>query len=398
MDNFVGKSVGNYQIVEIGSQNDTSTTYKGFQPGMNRFVMVQFSKSQDPIQIYNFAQQTELMARIQHANILPVYDSGAAEGLAYRVLRFAEGGLLRDHLNEFREMNRAAALFSGITAGLEKIHEIGSIHGNLQPGAIYLDASNQALLTDFGATPQKGLTAGPFMSPEQIQGGIVDRRSDVYSLGVLLYTLLTGTTPPPGVVLSVRGRRPDLPESVEKIIFKAMAQSPDLRFQSVREFASALAVALQPAAPASIPAAAAPAYYGLPRKGTNWILVLLGVVVLAIIFYGAGSALGWWGGTEGSTVVQPGEPPVATVPAVGPPPTEPPAPAPTQLPESPVETVAPDTGVGTQMPAQPIEKPASGAGGIQLPAACSGGALTGGLVLLGGAARRRSSHVGSRRS
>ena len=78
------------------------------------------------------------------------------------------------------------------------------MHGNLEPGNIYLNQARQPLLTDFGLTKGAGTPITPYMSPEQVQGGIVDKRTDVYALGVLLYTMLVGTTPPAGVVVSPR--------------------------------------------------------------------------------------------------------------------------------------------------------------------------------------------------
>ena len=372
MFNFIGKTVGNYQIVEPSSENDATTTFKGFQPGMNRFVLVQFLRSQDPGQTRNFSQQTELMARLQHANIMPVFDSGMAEGFAYRVLRFAEGGLLQDRLNQYRELNRAASLFAGIAAGLESIHQLGTIHGNLQPGAIYVDAAGQPLLTDFGTSPRGGTPVSPFMSPEQIRGGVVDRRSDIYSLGVLLYQVLAGVTPPPGVVLNVRASRPDVPESVERVILRAMAQSPEARFQSAQEFGAALSVALQPGVLPSMPATVStPAYYApppAPRGGTNWFLILLGVVIVGAICIGAGWMLGWWGNATGPVASEPVAP-VPTEPIQEAPPTEPP--------------LAP-----TQMPDAPIENPPPAGGGVQLPETCNVGGLAGGLVLLGSGMKR----------
>ena len=99
-------------------------------------------------------------------------------------------------------------MISGVVAGLEKIHAQGYVHGNLEPGNIYLDEGGVPLLTDFGLPKPPGAPLTPYMSPEQSQGGIVDRRTDVYALGVLLYEMLTGETPPPGVVVSPQGQTP----------------------------------------------------------------------------------------------------------------------------------------------------------------------------------------------
>ena len=225
MADFIGKTLGQYQITELTKDTISSLIYKGFQPSMNRYVTVSVLKSQDSAAQQAFKQQNELLAQIQHPNILPIYDSGQAEGQIFRVLRYAEGGVLQDHLMQYYESRAAAGLTSGIVAGLEKIHAQGLVHGNLEPGNIYLDEARQPLLTDFGLPRAIGIPLTPYMSPEQVQGGIVDKRTDVYALGVLLYAIVTGQIPPPGVVISPRAIRPDLPESVEKVIFKAMAKT-----------------------------------------------------------------------------------------------------------------------------------------------------------------------------
>jgi len=87
-------------------------------------------------------------------------------------------------------------MMAGIVSGLEQIHAQGYVHGNLQSGNIYLGEGGVPLLTDFGLPKAPGAPLTPYMSPEQIQGGIVDRRTDVYALGVLLYELLVGRQPP----------------------------------------------------------------------------------------------------------------------------------------------------------------------------------------------------------
>ena len=372
MSDLIGKTLGQYQIVELIQDVGTALVYKGFQPSMNRFVTVKVLKSQDPLLVQAFTQQNELLAQIQHPNILPIYDSGQAESLVYRALRYAEGGVLQNHLMQYYNLEIAIGLMSGIVAGLEKIHAQGLIHGNLQPGNIYLGEAGQPLLTDFGLPKTAADPITPFMSPEQVQGGIVDKRSDVYALGVLLYVLATGATPPAGVVVSLRAKRPDLSESVEKLIFKAMAQDPDARFQSVREFQNALFTALQPVVPVqamSQPQAYQPAPY---RRGTNWAAIILGILLVIILVGGAGLILGWWGNqaSEPGTAI-PIEPPVE-------------APPPTQLPEIPEIPVEPPTEA-------PITPPEDGSPS-QLPEVCNSIIGAGGIVILGGvlAVQKRS--------
>ena len=210
MVDLQGKTIDQYQVIELINETDRELIYKGFQPNTNRYVALAVLKSQASYDVQTFTQQTELLAQIEHPNILPIISSGIAEGHAYRALRYSENGVLRDHLFAYRDPRQAAGLIAGIVAGLEKIHAQGTVHGNLKPDNIYLEDAGHPLLTDFGLPQSSGTSLTPYLSPEQTQGGLVDRRTDVYALGVLLYTMLTGEAPPPGVVVSLRAKRPDL--------------------------------------------------------------------------------------------------------------------------------------------------------------------------------------------
>jgi serine/threonine-protein kinase len=372
MSELIGKTIDQYQIVELIEETGDSWTYKGFQPSMNRYVAFEVIKSHDPVKVSAFNQQNVILAQIQHANIMPILDSGSAEGLAYRVLPFIENGVLCDHLFEYYDSRKAAGLISGVAAGLEKIHAQGYVHGNLESGNIYLEAGGVPLLTDFGLPKSPNAPLTPYMSPEQTQGGVVDRRTDVYALGVLLYEMLTGETPPPGVVVSLRAKRADLPESVEKVIFKAMAQNPNSRFQSAGEFQAALAAALRPVIPASTsttnPAAQEAAPPPPVQKKTNWAAIILGTILVIVICGGIVLLFNWLSNQDGGTPVEPTSPPAEIIPTREPEPTE--EPAPTEEPEA---TQPPDV-------ENPIEPPD---GGVTLPEVCNSGGFAGGFFLLG---------------
>jgi serine/threonine protein kinase len=386
MTDLIGKTIDQYQIIELIKETDHDLIYKGFQPNMNRYVAIKVIKSQDPFAVQAFTQQNELLAQIEHPNILPILDSGQVENYAFRVLRYVEGGVLRDHLFEYYDPRKAAGLISGIVVGLEKIHAQGYVHGNLEPGNIYLDEGGVPLLTDFGLPKAPAAPITPYMSPEQTQGGIVDRRTDVYALGVLLYEILTGEAPPPSVVVSPRAKRPDLPESVEKVIFKAMAQNPEARFQSAREFQNALSAALQPVVPvqASVPMEQSPSQPSAPPppapKRTNWAAIILGIVLVIVICGGTVLFFSWWSNRDGDDVaLEPTSPPVEIVPTDEPPePTQPPDP--TQPPEEPQPTDSPE---------EPGEPP-------ELPEICNSTGFIGGFFLLGSILtirkRKRSKH------
>jgi serine/threonine-protein kinase len=383
---LLGKTIGQFQIVEFTGESEDTLVYKGFQPSTNRYVMVKALKPsamRDQARVDQFLQQAELVAQIQHPNILPVYDSGREEDVVYQVSQYIEKGTLGEHLYEFSDPRKALNLMAGISEGLDAIHALGYVHGSLMPSNIYLDDGNRPLLTDFGFPQQAGRPITPYLSPEQVQGGVVDRRSDIYAMGVLLYEMLVGETPPAGVVVSARAKRPDLPEAVDRVILKAMAQNPDQRFQTAVEFRDALDAALRPVAPPAQPTQAqyqqpAPAPAPAPaKKGTNWVAVILGGILIVVLCIAAYQIVpGLIGDQETPTE----EPPVeATAP---PAPTEPPL-EPTQPPE-----VQPTQPPGeTPEIEQPIELP-EGGGGI-LDDLCGSIGFIGGAVIFAGVLRFR---------
>jgi len=376
MSEYLGKTIGEYQLVELAAEDENTMVFKGFQPSTNNYVLVTALKphvARDAANVQRFLQAAQLATQMHHPNILPVYASGQAEGLTYRVTSFIEGGTLRENLSLFQESNAMLQLINQVIAALEYIHAQGYVHGNLKSSNVYLNAQRSPLLSDIGVTVMSGIMPDAYVSPEQVQGGIVDKRSDVYALGVLLYEVLVGETPPSGMVVSLRAKRPDLPESIERVILKAMAQNPDQRFQSAAEFQTALQTAVQsPAQAETLPSTPAPAVSQNMQvsqpKGTNWTAIILGVLLVVVICGGFSIfVLPRLMAGQGSDVVQPtAEQPLPTQPEIPPvqpteaPPTEQ---APEQLPE--------------QLPEVPAEPPSGG-----LPDICGSIGGVGGLVLV----------------
>jgi serine/threonine protein kinase len=303
---------------------------------------------------------------------MPLFDSGEENGFLYRVMEYVAGGVLHDHLYEYYEPGRAAVLINGIVAGLEQIHSQGYVHGNLMSSNIYIREGMHPLLADYGVPKGPADQLTPYMSPEQIRGEVVDKRTDVYALGVLLYEMLIGETPPAGVVASPRAKRPDLPEVVEKLIFKAMAQDPGARFQSSVEFRNALSAALQPVVPAAVPPPVQTPQPVQPQpvpqpppKKTNWAAIILTLILIIVICGGIALVVGYLTGDQtpseptqapGITEVVPTNPPVQPTEEI---------PQPTQPPEEPGE------------PPDAVQLP-------ELPGTCGSVGFTGGILLLGG--------------
>ncbi len=214
-----------------------------------------------------FLREIKTTAKLNHPNILQLYDSGEAGGLLYYVMPHGDGGSLRDRLEQEKQLPVEAALDIAreIADALAHAHEHGFVHRDIKPENI-LFLSGRPVLADFGivraADPgAEGLTmAGmplgtpAYMSPEQAYADPVDGRSDIYSLGCVLYEMLTGETPFAGTtarqimarhttdaVTPTRNVRPAVPENVDRTVAKALAKEPEDRFQTAREFADALA-------------------------------------------------------------------------------------------------------------------------------------------------------------
>src|SRR5438270_730786 len=216
-----------------------------------------------------FLAEIRVTAHLQHPNLLPLFDSGEANGLLYYVMPFVEGESLRSRLSRERQLPLAEAIHiaTSIAGALEYAHTRGVVHRDLKPENILIQAG-EPLVTDFGIAlavsnaggarvTQTGISLGTphYMSPEQATGDRgIDRRSDVYSLGAVLYEMLVGDPPHTGSTAqaiiakvitdkprSVRTFRDSVPEYVSDAVDVALAKLPADRFATAGEFAQALA-------------------------------------------------------------------------------------------------------------------------------------------------------------
>ncbi len=421
MSELIGKTIGQYQLVAEINETGSALLYKGFQPALNRYVAVKILKpsaARRPEVVQRFRQAGDLLARLHHPRLLEVYETGEVEGMLYRAVRLAENGALQDHLaspaqNPFYETSRLVILFQEIVEGLEYIYSQGYIHGNLTSGSILLDAMLHPLLSDFGLPALPGAAVSPFLAPEQVQGGVIDRRADIYALGALLYTTLVGAAPPAGMVVSPRPIRPDVPEGVERVIFKAMAQNPDQRFQTASEFFDAMRTAFVSPAPvagpvyasappvAPLPAVSQTVNVAAPKKGANWVAIILGVFLVLALCFVAISIYQVYTQNQSTTpaaptqpvgqptqappvIILPSQPPAITqvLPTQEPRPTKPPQEQPTK----PHKKSQPNRQSNPQQPPQaeqPVAPPAQESPGTGLPFCGSVGLIGAPLVVLG---------------
>ncbi len=231
--------------------------------------------SQHAAFLERFRRETDAAALLGHPNIVPVHEYGERDGLAYLVMTYISGGTLRDELDHEGRLplTQVVSYLEQMASALDFAHERGVIHRDIKPANILLTPEKRLLLTDFGLVKiiteghissnplsEFGMPMGTpdYMSPEQVLGGeAVDTRADIYSLGVLVYHMVTGTVPftgdtPMKVALqhlhnsppSPRILRPDLPIAAEQVILRAMARLPENRYPHARNFASAFRQAL----------------------------------------------------------------------------------------------------------------------------------------------------------
>ena len=264
---LVGRTLGQYEIREEIGRGGMATVYKAYQPSLGRYVAIKVLPpyhADADIFIARFIREARAVARLEHPHILPIYDFGREGELSYIVTKYVEGGTLKDQLGHPFDLQRAASIIAQVASALDYAHDQGIIHRDVKPSNILLDHGEWALLTDFGLAKMIGASARitgsgvgigtpAYMSPEQGQGLEVDRRSDVYSLGVILYEMLTGHTPyeadsPLSVMVqhitqplpSPRAVNPNIPAAVERVILKALVKDPAYRYARAGDLAAAL--------------------------------------------------------------------------------------------------------------------------------------------------------------
>ncbi len=268
MDQFVGKKLGNYDVIEMIGKGGMAAVYRAHQPSMNRSVAIKVMATQfgsDDEFVLRFKNEAQQLAQLEHAHILPVYDFGEQEGVLYIVMRYLPTGTLADRITpEGMEARTAARFFRQLASALDYAHSRGVIHRDLKPSNVLIDQQNNAFLADFGIaksldnasklTGTGGVVGTPtYMSPEQGLGEPLDARSDIYALGVMLFEMLSGEPPfqadnPMAVMLKhINDAPPDLTvlnpkvtPAVEAVVMRALAKEPAKRYAAALEMADAL--------------------------------------------------------------------------------------------------------------------------------------------------------------
>jgi serine/threonine protein kinase/Flp pilus assembly protein TadD len=276
MSDLTGQTLGKYQLIERLGRGGMADVYKGYQPGLDRYIAVKVMHphlSEDPNFITRFRREARSVAELRHPNIVQVFDFDTQGENHYMVMEYIEGGrtlkqvlLNLSERGERLSIEQTLDIVIKLADALAYAHNLGMIHRDIKPANVLLASLDRPVLSDFGIARlinESGLTASgmligtpAYMSPEQGRGEHIDARSDIYSLGIVLYEMLTGRPPydadtpyaiilkhindpltPPHVLTS------PMPEAVERIVFKCLAKDATDRFAGMAELRDALRAA-----------------------------------------------------------------------------------------------------------------------------------------------------------
>ena len=263
-----GQSIGAYQLIEPAGTGGMAEVWRAYHPPLERFVAIKFLSPRyatDPTYLERFGREARAVSRLDHPNILTVYEYGEQDGWTYMVSPFIGGGTLAARLHRGPwSVADAVAVLEPLASALDHAHARGIVHRDLKPSNVLFTERGRLVLSDFGiarmlesstVVSQVGIVVGTplYMSPEQAEGKLAGPPSDRYSLGVVAYEMLTGRPPFTGAtplsLLRAHVDRPlplprtlnaALPRHVEATLCKALAKNPADRYPTASAFVEAL--------------------------------------------------------------------------------------------------------------------------------------------------------------
>jgi len=274
------KQLGRYDLTSVLGKGAMGIVYEGLDPKLHRKVAIKtilkgHMDDDEASKEYSmrFMREAQAVARLNHPHIVQVYDFGEEKEVAYIVMEFIKGKELKNFFdaNERFELKEAVRIMCELLDALDFAHEGGIVHRDIKPANVMLDGQARVKLADFGVArvtddrsaaekTQAGTMVGTpaYMSPEQITGGNVDRRTDIFSAGIILYQFLTGEKPFTGsgawtIAKKIIQDHPPVPSSInntisplfDNVVNKALSKQVETRYQTAKEFGAALKRALE---------------------------------------------------------------------------------------------------------------------------------------------------------
>jgi serine/threonine-protein kinase len=259
---------GRYRVLRRLGRGGMADVYLAEDEDLGRRVAIKILNDRhaaDDQFVERFRREATNAAGLSHPNIVSIYDRGEAEGTYYIAMEYLEGSTLKEIVTERGPLpiEEAIGFARDLLEALRFAHRKGLVHRDIKPHNVICDADGRVKVTDFGIAragasqmTEAGSIIGTaqYLSPEQARGGVIDHRSDLYSVGVVLYELLTGTVPFVGdtpVEIAMKhlssvpdppsARRPELPVALDQIVLRALAKDPDERYQTAEEMDAELA-------------------------------------------------------------------------------------------------------------------------------------------------------------
>jgi serine/threonine-protein kinase len=276
VNDWIGRQLSQYQIIEELGRGGMAVVYKAWQPALERYVAIKVLPSHfvsDQRFLARFRHEALAAAQLNHPNIVTVHDVGQEESVHFIVMEYLEGLPLNNLLHNQGPLplGRVTPIVEQLSAALDYAHRRGLVHRDIKPANIIIGRGDHATLTDFGiakalsgtSLTQTGTMVGTpqYMAPEQVLGATVDHHADIYALGIVCYEMLAGDPPFTGdtaAVLyahahrpppSLRQRLPRLPAYVEDVLGRALEKDPGARFASAGEMSAALQTPSEASAP-----------------------------------------------------------------------------------------------------------------------------------------------------
>ena len=296
------------EILDCLGRGGMGVVYKARQKSLNRLVALKLLAPErvgDPVFAERFSHEAQALARLNHPNIVTIHDFGQAGGYFFLLMEFVDGVNLRQAMKAGRfTPEQALAIVPPVCEALQFAHEHGIVHRDIKPENLLLDKDGRVKIADFGiakmlgesdaSTPAvpnfTGVGTPQYMAPEQGKAGRVDHRVDIYSLGVVLYELLTGELP--AANLQPPSRRVQIEVRLDEIVLRALETKPEMRFQTAGEFRTQVETVVSAPAHSAAPVAASaaePSRFSVKAiVGACWAPMIL---LFLLLYYAKHSAL-----------------------------------------------------------------------------------------------------------